>query len=187
MKKVSPNLIGFIIAAIMLVASVYIYQHFLAKKSEYLLDNNSDESYKIQVGQTVYTLAAHQTLPIPLGKGMHHIIVKNEKDSLISQQKIEVKKLRGLVNIGHQTYFIFGLPYGVKVNVDSIFEHNKTTYQGKKYFGPLKIDSSFYIEDFYYNLNENFPSLTKSSLNDTLRTKIFREGDFKQFYFEHFE
>lgn len=188
MKKISPSLLGFVIAMLIGIAAFVAYSTFLQKKSEYLIDNPGKESLVVNVDKEVYKIAPGQQISIDLSKGEHSISSKTERDSVIfSNQKIKVTKPRGVLNPTLSPYFVFSLPYGVEVNVDSIFKDHSTVYQGKKYYGEISIDSIPYMENFYYNLNENFPGVTLKSANNTLRTKIFRKDDFKQYYFENHE
>lgn len=187
MKKINPSLLGLIISAFFAIGCYFIYQYFIAKKSEHIVDNNSTNFLKIKIDNKTYSIAPQQNISIHLPIGKHNLIVKNEKDSILEQTDFEVKKSRGLINLNRKPYFIFSLPYGPKINTDSIFKNNFTTYGDKKYYGILDIDSALYMENFYYNINESFPSITISSQNSNLRSKIFREDDFKQFYFEKFE
>lgn len=186
--KANASFLGFSIAVILTILSFWGYTYFFKKKSDHIIDNPSRYTINIQLDKDHYILAPQQQVKLHLSKGEHLITVKTDKDSLlIEQQPFTVKKDRGTLNPTLSTYFIFALPYGLKVNKDSIFAKNTHFYKGKTYYGELSIDSSLYIENFYYNLNETFPKVIKKSENKSLRTKIFRENDFKQYYFENFE
>ena len=96
-------------------------------------------------------------------------------------------------------YYTFNRPYGVRENVDSLFKSSHVTIDDKVYFGNIKKSNKIYIENFYYNLDENFPKLFFNKEGEafsysfstkkerTNLTKIFNEEDFKQFYFENYE
>lgn len=188
MKKLSPSLIGFLIALVASVLSLVIYFKYIQKESFYLIDNPTKASLKVTIDQNEYVLPPEQHLKVPLTKGNHSLSVSSDVDSLnFPEQNFEVTELRGLMNPTRSVYFIYGMPYGLQVNKDSIYTELKTQYQGKTYYGDLHIDSTLYTEDFYYNLNEKYPRITIKSGNDTLRKKVFRVGDFKQFYFENYE
>lgn len=184
----SPNIIGFLIALGVSIISMWIYFTFIQKKSDHIIDNPTNNTLKVVIDNQNYTIAPNQQVIVHLKQGNHTLSATTDKDSvLINNQVFTVNKVRGIINPNKEKYFIFGLPYGPKVNVDSIFEGNILNYKGKEYHGDVKIDSSFYVEDFYYNLNEDFPKIAKKSENHTLRKKVFREDDFKQYYFENFE
>ncbi|AFL98224.1 hypothetical protein [Ornithobacterium rhinotracheale] len=181
-KKISPNLIGFIVAIVATVGSLWFYFSFLQKKNYYILDNPTTETIQVSIDDKPYIVAPEQQVLINLKKGAHRMITHNNQEINFS-----VKTPRGVLNPTKSAYFIFGLPYGVGVNVDSVFEQNVHKYQNKVYHGDIRIDSAAYIDDFYYNLNEKFPKVTKKSENHKLRRKIFRKDDFKQYYFQNFE
>lgn len=188
MKKISPNLIGFLIALLICVISLWVYFSYIEKESYHVIDNPTDKNLKVTIDEQNYMLAPMQQIEINLTPGNHTVSAIAENDTTsFPGRNFEVKNARGLINPTLSRYYIYGLPYGPKVNKDSIFRNLKTTFQGKTYMGDLRIDSAVYTEDFYYNLNEEFPSLTLKSENETLRRKIFREIEFKQFYFRHYE
>lgn len=188
MKKISPNLIGFIIALLICVASLWVYFSYIQKESFHLIDNPTNASIQVTIDDNTYSIAPNQQVQISLEKGKHTISTNADVDSLkLEKTSFETKTSRGLINPTFARYYIYGMPYGPNVNKDSIFENLKTTFKGKTYLGDVKIDSALYTEDFYYNMNENYPKMTLKSENESLRKKIFREDDFKQFYFENYE
>ncbi|MDO5654775.1 MAG: hypothetical protein Q4G27_01385 [Flavobacteriaceae bacterium] len=188
MKKISPNLLGFIIALFVTIISLWIYFNYIQKKNYQLIDNPTQQTLQVQIGDNQYIVAPGQQLQISLPTGQYNIQTQTLNDTLsYPQTSFEVTKQRGLINPTLATYYIYGMPYGPRVNKDSIFENLKTTFKGKTYSGDLQIDSAVYTENFYYNMNENFPGLTIKSENEALRKKIFRENDFKQFYFKNYE
>lgn len=188
MKKISPNLVGFLIALIICVISLWVYFSFIEKKSIQLIDNPSKTTIRVMINDQTYSIAPNQYIEVNLDQGEHSLAVESEVDTLNRQKTaFMVNSNSGLINPLNATYFIYGMPYGPTVNKDSIFNLNQLTYRGKVYRGDVKVDSSLYIENFYYNLNENFPPVALKSENNSLRKKIFRESDFKQFYFEHYE
>ena len=188
MKKLSPNLLGFIIAVLICVVSLWIYFAFIQKKSYQLIDNPGENNLVVTVDERELLIGPKQQVEIELNPGIHTIKAQIENDSVIlDATPFKVIKKRGLINPTLSRYYIYGMPYGPNINKDSIFENLKTTFQGKTYLGDLQIDSAIYVDEFYYNLNEDFPKVTLKSENDTLRRKVFRENDFKQFYFKYYE
>lgn len=188
MKNISSNLIGFIIATLICVVSYWVYFDYIQKKDFQIIDNPTKETLNVTIDNKKYIVAPNQSLEIELASGKHTMLVTDNNGSeILPSTQFSSHKERGLINPTLSRYYIYGMPYGPKVNKDSIFKNLKTTFKGKTYLGDLKIDSAIYSEDFYYNINENYPDLTLKSENETLRTKIFREGDFKQFYFENYE
>ena len=182
MKKLSPSLLGFIIALLISIASLWIYFSFIQKESYHLIDNPGEQNLFVNIDNQEYIVAPGQQITVNLDNGTHTISVRAENDTVIlPESSFEVKKARGLINPTLSRYYIYGMPYGLDVNKDSIFENLKTTFENKTYLGDLQIDSAVYTEEFYYNMNEEFPGVTLKSENDTLRRKIFRENDFKQF------
>ena len=172
----------------MTILSLVVYFEVIQKKSYYIVDNPTKATLNITIDQNEYVVSPGQQLQINLEQGKHSLAVSSPVDSLnFPESNFEVNKPRGLINPTRSVYFIYGLPYGPMVDKDSIYTQLKAVYKGKTYVGDVKIDSTIYNEDFYYNLNEDFPSFTRKSENSSLRKKIFRIGDFKQFYFENYE
>lgn len=188
MRKISPNLIGFIIALLVCIASLWVYFQYIQKESFHLIDNPTEATLNIKIDDNEYVVAPMQQVEVHLELGKHQITATTDVDAVqLLKTEFEVKNSRGLINPTLSRYYIFGMPYGPKVNKDSIFRNLKTMFKGKVYLGDLQIDSLVYTEDFYYNLNENYPKMTLKSENENLRKKVFREDEFKQFYFEHYE
>uniref|UniRef100_UPI0039A45A38 hypothetical protein n=1 Tax=Ornithobacterium rhinotracheale TaxID=28251 RepID=UPI0039A45A38 len=181
-KKFSPSLVGFIIALAAMLGSLWFYFSFLQKKNYYILDNPTAQTIQVRIDDVPYIVAPAQQVLVPLKKGTHRMITHHQRTVNFS-----VESPRGVLNPTESVYFIFGLPYGVEVNTDSVFAQNQHPYQRKIYYGDIRIDSAMYIDDFYYNLNEDFPKVTKKSENHKLRRKIFRKEDFQQYYFQKFE
>lgn len=108
-------------------------------------------------------------------------------NTLLKNTVFEVTRHSGTLNPTQAVYVTFYLPYGPKLNTDSIFRSQPQQFREKVYYGKMNVDSSSYIEHYYYGLKEKFPSITLKSENKSFRSKLFREDDFKQFYFENFE
>lgn len=188
MKSRNYSLIGFVIALFVTAMAIWIFIKFINKNPEYLIDNQQDQVIEMQVNNQTYTVAPGQAVATEnLPKQITVQWRPQGSEKWLDNRTLSIDYKRGLFNPGRETYFIYALPYGPGHNIDSIFRSKQITYKGKTYYGNLQIDSSFYITDFYYSLNEKFPKVTKASENQEFRTKIFRENEFRQFYFEHFE
>ncbi len=183
--KLSASFTGFIIAMSICLLSLWIYFYVIQKDALYVIDNPTDESMKIFLDKTEYSLAPNQSVNINMDKGQHTVWKENSSE----HDTFNVKNVRGTINVTRSVYVIFALPYGSGQNTDSIFRSQKTVIDDKIYYGKIRLDSSIFIQDYYYGLNENFPGITlKSEYNSgKLRSKIFRKDDFKQFYFQKFE
>lgn len=186
MKKISPSILGLIISIIIGVLSMWIYFEFLQKKSYQLIDNPTSEALNVTIGNDKYTLAPNQFVEIEIDEGDYELTAEG-KDYTLENMPLKITGKRGIINPTKSPYFTLELPYSVARNSDSIFLNHKVVYENKTYQGKITIDSSLYIDNFYYNLNEQFPGLTLKSENESLRSKVFRKDDFKQYYFENFE
>lgn len=56
-KKISPNLIGFIVAIVATVGSLWFYFSFLQKKNYYILDNPTTETIQVSIDDKPYIVA----------------------------------------------------------------------------------------------------------------------------------
>ncbi|MDO3388832.1 hypothetical protein QWI17_23495, partial [Gilvimarinus sp. SDUM040013] len=75
-------------------------------------------------------------------------------------------------------------------NKDSIFLSNNIAIDNKVYHGIIEKSSQLYIENFYYNIDQDYPKMfikSGGSEKATDLSKIFNKEDFKQFYFENYE
>lgn len=188
MKKLSPSLIGFLFALVVSVLSMVLYFNYIEKERYYLIDNPTEATIYVNLDGEEYVISPRQHIRIKLNRGEHNLAVSSDVDSLnFPQTDFLVRDVQGLINPTRSVYFTFAMPYGPMVDKDSIFGELHADYQGKTYYGDIQIDSSVYNESFYYNLDEKFPKITRKSDNKELRVKIFRVGDFKQFYFENYE
>ena len=184
--KRNPSLTGFLIILGALGAIVLIYNLFLSKKDGYVIDNPSDKTLNITIDQQQYTIAPQQFVRLELDKGKRKIQYNiNGKDV---DTIIEIRRASGLINPTLTDYYIFTRPYGNRPNKDSIFTANNIAIDNKAYLGLISKEQNLYIEDFYYNLDQDYPSLfLKSGERKTDLSKIFRKEEFKQFYFENYE
>lgn len=188
MKKLSPNLIGFLFALVASIVIMIVYFQFIEKERYFLMDNPTESTIYVTLDGKEYVVSPRQQIKLNLKRGEHSMEVISEVDSLnFPKTDFVIHNVQGLLNPTRSVYFTFAMPYGPMVDKDSIFGELKVNFEGKTYYGDIQIDSSVYNENFYYNLDEHFPKITKRSQNKELRIKIFRVGDFKQFYFENYE
>src|SRR5690606_9451595 len=151
------------------------YFQYIQKESYYLIDNPTKASLNVFIDDNSYVISPGQQVKVDLEKGEHSLRVASDVDSLnFEESTFKVSQVRGMINPTRSVYFIYGLPYGPTVDKDSIYTNLKATYQGKTYLGDVEIDSAHYTEDFYYNIDENYPRLALRSDNKSLRKKIFR-------------
>ena len=103
MKKISPNLIGFIIALLICVASLWIYFSFLQKKSYHLIDNPTKNALVVKIDNQSYTIAPGQQVEVNLNNGNHTISASAENDTLtITEQNFTVTKKSRIT----ESYFV---------------------------------------------------------------------------------
>ena len=185
MKK-NPSLIGLAVVLALLGVIVLVYNFVLSKEDGYLIDNPSDQTINISIDNNDYTLAPQQHVRIDLNKGKHN--VKYEFNGKKVDTLIEIKRASGLFNPTLTDYYIFTRPYGVRPNKDSIFTSRHIEIDNKAYLGIISKSENLYIEDFYYNLDQDYPKVfIKNNEKKTDLSKIFQKEDFKQFYFENYE
>lgn len=187
--KLSASTKGLLISIFVVLVAFAIYFLFLAKKNSYLVDNPTNKTFYFKInGSNEQIIAGGQTVKVNLNRG------KNNKVQVFDQSKkpifdsvFKVTQYRGLINIAQEKYFINKQYYGYNINKDSLISaHQPTMIDGKKYFGDIKIKNSFYIEDFYYNLNEKYDALIKNIQSIESRTKIFRKEDFIDYYNQYY-
>ena len=184
MKK-KPNLIGFIITLGIVVICYLIYGVFLEKKDSYLLTNPSENQIEIQIDNQSYTVAPKQITQIELKPGEHSL-----KFNLGNEQTdttFKVTRANAIINPTKADYYVFVRPYGPGRNSDSIFSSHTLTIDNKVYNGDIKHFNSLYIQDFYYNLDQDYPRFFLNKGEKTDLAKVFSKDDFIQFYFENYE
>ncbi|PIE50154.1 MAG: hypothetical protein CSA38_04480 [Flavobacteriales bacterium] len=187
--KNNASLKGLIISALAFVGAFAIYFFFLAKENYYLVDNPTPDTYyfKINDGKEKI-IAGGQSLQVDLKKGKNDIKVFDAEKKLIYDSIFEVKKIRGLVNIAHQDYYIHTQYYGYNLDRDSlIMSLGKTKIDDKLYLGAPKKMSKLYSDDFYYNIDEDYDKLIKNIQKVESRTKIFRKQDFLNYYSNYYK
>lgn len=184
--KRNPSLTGFLIILGALGVIVLIYNLFLSKKDGYVIDNPSDKILNITIDQQKITVAPQQFVRLDLDRGKRRIQYAFNGKNV--DTIIEINRASGLINPTLSDYYIFTRPYGNRPNKDSIFTSHNIAIDNKAYLGLISKKENLYIEDFYYNLDQDYPSLfIKSGDKNTDLSKIFRKEEFKQFYFENYE
>ncbi len=178
MRK-NPIIGGFVIAILLVLISYFIAQFLNKKKLNFIIDNPTDKSITVNIDDKVYDIKANSSKIIQLNSGRHLLNGKHYFNYNFIHQ--------GVINPTRATYYIHKRFYGSVHKKDSIFKHTPPLQIGGRYYQFTDTVSGYFIQDFYYNLNENFPRLThskriKDTLNIDARKKIFREKDFKIFY-----
>ena len=187
--KNNPALKGFIFALLAAIASFGVYFVFLAKKNYFVVDNPTASTYyfKINKGEEKI-ITSGQSVPVDLSKGKNDIQVFDDHKKLIYDSAFEVNKLRGLINIGHQDYYINEQYYGYNLNKDSLLMAlGQTKIDGKNYLGAPKLFNKLYTEDFYYNVDEDYDKVIKNIQKVENRSKIFRKQDYLNYYKEYYK
>jgi hypothetical protein len=187
--NLSPSTKGFIIALVSAVAAFGIYFIFLAKDNFYVVDNptNTTFYYKIN-GGSEGIISSGQTVKVDLNKGKNAIKVFDSNKKLLYDSVFTVNKIRGLINIAHQDYYINTQYYGYNLKKDSLLlALGKTEIDGKAYFGAPKKFNALYSDDFYYNVNEDYDQLIKNIQKVESRSKIFRKEDYLNYYKEYYK
>ncbi len=185
MKK-NPSLIGFLLILAILGVIVIVYNVFLSKPDGYVIDNPTDKTIQMKIDDKEYTIAAQQLVRIELEKGKHTL--KYNFNGKNVDTVIQVRRPSGVFNPTLSEYYVFTRPYGHRENADSLFTSRHVTIDDKAYLGMITKEQTLYIEDFYYNLDQDYPKIfLKSGEMKTDLSKIFNKEDFKQFYFENYQ
>lgn len=187
--KLTAPVKGFIIALAAALAAFAIYFIFLAKRNYYVVDNPTNQSFYFNINKSgEKIIAPGQTLKVSLPKGKNEIKVLDSRRQPLYDSAFEVKKIRGLINISHQDYYVHTQYYGYNLNKDSLLaQQNTNVIDGKKYFGGAKKFSKLYTDDFYYNVDENYDKIIKNIQEVESRTKIFRKQDYLNYYHENYQ
>lgn len=175
---------GFIISILMVVFAFGVYFLLLAKKNYYLIDNPSRNIYYFKINNdSEKIIAAGQSLKVNMEKGVNKIAVFDQNKKPIFDSTFQVKKIRGLLNISHQDYYIYRQYYGYNLNKDSLLRTQKSlVIDGIRYLGGAKHFNKLYTDDFYYNVDEDYDKIIKNIADVESRTKIFRKQDFINYY-----
>lgn len=187
--KNNPSLKGLLIAVVVFIVAFGIYFLFLAKKNYYLVDNPTPNTYYYTINNgSEGIISAGQSVKVDLNKGKNSIKVFDQNKKLLYDSAFQVDKIRGLINIAHQDYYINRQYYGYNLKKDSLLlVLDKTVIDGKEYFGDPKHFNKLYTEDFYYNVNEDYDQLIKNIDKVESRTKIFRKQDYLNYYKEYYK
>ena len=188
MKKNAP-LIGFAVAAFVTLVAFGIYFVFLAKKNEYLVDNPTNKTYYFKINNgDEKIIASGQYVKVDLNRGKQNTIkVFDDKKKLLFDSAFQVTQYRGLLNITNSDYYIHRQFYGYVPNKDSLLMADSFEVDGQRLPGHVKHKKKLYIEDFYYNLNEDYDKVIKNIDKMESRTKIYRKQDFLDFYRENYQ
>lgn len=184
MKK-NPALIGLLVTIGIIILSFGIYKFFLEKKDSYLITNPSEQLLKVQLDNQTYSIAPKQTTEIQMDGGKHSL--KFDYNGKSVDTIINVTRFNAIINPTRADYYVFLRPYGAGRNRDSLFTSQTITIDEKIYHGNIKHFNEIYIQDFYYNLDQNYPKFFLKKGVPTDLSKIFSKDDFKQFYFENYE
>ncbi len=187
MKK-NPSLIGLLVVCGLAVVILFFYNTFLNKKDGYVIDNPSNKTLSIKINDKDYTVAPQQQARVELPKGKTKIAYSFNNKNV--DTVVDITRVSGMINPTRQEYVTFTRPYGVRKNKDSIFLSNNKAIDNKVYHGIIEKSSQLYIENFYYNIDQDYPKMFIKSTGSEKATdlsKIFNKENFKQFYFENYE
>jgi hypothetical protein len=187
--KNNPSLKGLFIAVVAFTVAFGIYFLFLAKKNYYVVDNPTPNTYYYRINDgSEGTIAGGQTVPVDLNMGKNSIKVFDQNKKIVYDSAFNVKKIRGLINIAHQDYYVNDQYYGYNLKKDSLLlALDKTTIDGKEYFGGARHFNKLYTEDFYYNVDEDYDKMIKNIQQVESRSKIFRKQDYLNYYKEYYK
>jgi len=187
--NLTPAQKGLLFSVICVIAAFGIYFLFLAKRNYYVVDNPTSNLYYFTInnaGEKV--IAAGQTVKVDLKEGTNRIKVFDGQKKQLYDSAFSVSKIRGLLNIAHQDYYINTQYYGYGLNKDSLLlEKGKTSIDGKLYLGAPKHFNKLFTDDFYYNVDEEYDRVIKNVQKVESRTKIFRKQDFLNYYKEYYK
>lgn len=183
------SLQGLCIAISIGLISFFIYKIYIEKNDEFLLDNPSNDEIKVILNGKSYLLAAGQSLSIPVISGKNTISSQDIHGKSILKDTFFVitKNTRGLINPSLSTYFTFRRYYGHIKNMNSLYQAHRRKIDGKEFMGEINEYSQLIIQDFYYNINQNFPKIINKVDSIESRVKLFRKNQFLEFYRSTFE
>lgn len=179
-----PALKGFIVSILMVFVAFGIYFLFLAKRNYYLVDNPSNTTFYFKInGGEEKIIPPGQSIKVDLDKGKNSIAVYDQAKKPLFDSAFQVNKIRGLINIAHEDYYIYRQYYGYNLNKDSLLKTQRTLeIDGKRYLGGAVHFNKLYTDDFYYNVDEDYDKIIKHIADVESRTKIFRKQDFINYY-----
>jgi hypothetical protein len=182
----SASIKGLIIAVSFAVLSMMMYFWFLKKDNYFVMDNPTSSKIEVEWNSKKIILSPFEIKKIEVNEGSNRLFFK-EKNGNQLDTILNIKGLRGVINPTKTTYYIFTQLYGVVKNKDSIMLSQSTIIKDKVYFGNIKKDSSLFIQDFYFNLDEPYQKLIKNIDTIEKRKKIFREKEFINYYNQNFK
>ncbi|MGE8432675.1 MULTISPECIES: hypothetical protein [Chryseobacterium] len=187
--KNNPSLKGLLIAGVAFIVAFGIYFLFLAKKNYYVVDNPTPNTYYFKINNgSEAVISSGQYVHVDLNKGKNSIQVFDQNKKMLYDSAFEVNKLRGLLNITHQDYYVNDQYYGYNLKKDSLLTAlDKTVIDGKDYYGGAKRFNKLYTEDFYYNVDEDYDKVIKNVQQVESRSKVFRKQDFLNYYKEYYK
>lgn len=187
--KNNSSLKGLLIAIVVFIIAFGIYFLFLAKKNYYVVDNPTPNTYYYKINNgSEGIVAAGQFVHVDLNKGKNSIKVFDQNKKLLYDSAFEVNKIRGLINIAHQDYYVNDQYYGYNLKKDSLLlALDKTMIDGKAYYGGARYFNKLYTEDFYYNVDEDYDKVIKNIQQVESRSKIFRKQDYLNYYKEYYK
>lgn len=187
--KNNPSLKGLLVAISIFVIAFAIYFLFLAKKNYYLVDNPTPKTFYFKINNgSESIITSGQFVQVDLKKGKNSIKVFDENKKLMYDSAFNVNKIRGLINIAHENYYINRQYYGYNLKKDSLLlALDKTKIDGKPYFGGAKHFNKLYTDDFYYNIDEDYDKMIKNIDKVESRSKIFRKQDYLNYYKEYYK
>ncbi|WP_018676049.1 hypothetical protein [Riemerella columbina] len=187
--ELSAPVKGFIFSFITVIGAFAIYYFFLAKRNYYVVDNPTPNTYYFKINKgNEQVVAAGQTVKVDLKKGKNEIEVLDANKKPLYDSIFQVDKIRGLLNVAHADYYVHRQYYGYIPNKDSLLlAHGTTKIDDKDYYGDLKKFNNLYIDDFYFNVDEDYDAVVKNIQKVESRTKIFRKQDFINYYSEYYK
>lgn len=187
--KNNPSVRGLLIALVAFVGAFGFYFFFLAKKNYYVVDNPTPKTFYFKINNgSESVISSGQTVSIDLDKGKNSIKVFDQNKKLLYDSAFEVKKIRGLINLAHQDYYINEQYYGYNLKKDSLLlALDKNIIDGKTYYGGAKHFNKLYTDDFYFNVDEDYDKLIKNIQKVESRSKIFRKQDYLNYYNEYYK
>lgn len=189
MNKNAP-LYGFIISIVIIIVVYFSYRMFIKNDNEFLLDNPTDQPIEVILNQENYVLAPRQSVVIVLNEGKNYISSTSLKKVILKDTFFIAnpkKDVRGVVNPTHSTYYSFKKYYGALAKVDSLYKAHSSMIDNKLYYGDIKEYHNLYINEFYSNINQDFPKIIKKVDSIETRTKLFRKSQFLEFYQTDFQ
>jgi len=180
---------GLLVAIFIVLVSILIYNLYIKKNDEFLLDNSSDKQIKVVLNGKDYFLAAGQSLTVPILAGKNTISSQDINGNSILKDTFFVinGNKRGLINPSFNTYITFRRYYGHIKNIDSLYKVHRKRIDGKEFIGEVNEYNQLLIQDFYYNINQNFPKIITKVDSIESRIKLFRKSQFLEFYRSTFE